>query len=71
MGLHSERQACPSRGNGEATDREVHAVAKASEAARSSGTPNSLIVTRPAVGARALRANLYWLLGSSVQKQAR
>jgi hypothetical protein len=35
----------------------VQAVAKPSEVAKTSGTPNSLIVTRPAVGTRALRTS--------------
>lgn len=35
----------------------LHAVGMRSEAANLSGTPNSRIVTRPAVGGRALRAS--------------
>ena len=57
MRLHSDKPACARRGNIEATDREVETVAKPSEVAKLSGTPNRLIITCPAAGERALRAN--------------
>ncbi len=55
----TEKHTWPRRGNG--WWREVHAHVQAvgmlSEAAKPSGTPNSRMVTRPAVGSRALRAS--------------
>src|SRR2546429_3809239 len=56
-GFHSEKQACPRRGNAEATESEGQTVAKPSEVAKRSGTPNNRIVTRPAVRGRTLRAS--------------
>jgi hypothetical protein len=50
-----------------AVDR-VQMVARPRKAAKVSGTPNSLIATRPSVGARTLRASLCWLLETSVRK---
>jgi len=57
MRYHSEKQACPRRGNAETADREDQAIANPSEVAKTSGMPNSRIVTREAVGPRALRAS--------------
>lgn len=53
----SEQQTCPRSGNTQITDRDIYAVAKPSQVAKLAGTPNSLIVTRPAVGVQTLRAS--------------
>lgn len=59
--LRSEKHACPRERTREATESVgqpvVNPVVNPSEAAKRSGTPNSRIVTRPAVSGRALRAN--------------
>jgi hypothetical protein len=57
MRRHSEQHVAL-RGKGTLdSSSTVQAVAKPSEVAKAAGTPNRLIVTRPAVGARALRAS--------------
>lgn len=55
----AEKHTCPRRGKRCRHEVRAHtqAVGKLSEAAKTSGTPNSRMVTRPAVGGCALRAS--------------
>src|SRR5215469_6776152 len=56
MRCHSEQLIVPRQGHTAACS-EIQAIAKPSEVAKHVGTPKRWIVTRPAVGARALRAS--------------
>ena len=57
MRWHSEKRACPRKGEFKPLLRRDYAVAKPSQTAKPSGTPKSVIVTPFAVGTRALRAS--------------
>jgi hypothetical protein len=52
-----EARLSEEEGTRDATRSVSQAVAKPSEVAKRSGTPNSRIITRPEVSGRALRAN--------------